>query len=506
SQENGTCATIWPLWKAALENMKTSNYTKSFDTMPELQLDDIILTAEENQLHGGECFKKFKKDLEKSQPTTSQKVEVHKMPLHPLPAMDIEGATILSNGEVVQAIFNKLRVDTSESTTAFDTIKIFTGDQLSVARLQALVNIQAGQEGGYPGFGWGIWMPGLFHAKIADMHGLLYVESATWDTLIANVNTILGHFASTEVVAKLWDERLCHDPEEHGDMIFENTVLFLRDTLISREFMDAIKSGDSGCNPNSWVEVDLVQEHLNFWIKKFYKHEPMDLTQDTPILMLSLKDHGVYDMQPGRVFEDPEDKPIVDSMTTGLQSLTNSSTNPLVEYNKAFQYLQAHHRMQPLVSTRYLPKLTIPSPPSLPLVQQTDASISTTQSGPLTSDSDTMVFMQSSEGEGSGSLVHIGEDNVAEGNFGEEDSVCKDDEDDSSNRSEDNKDEDDQTNTFNLKTEFLLQASPFDPTLTCSDEGDVSFDMDLDMGVGDGWLGIHVDEGFESDDDNFTDE
>lgn len=31
-----------------------------------------------------------------------------------------------------------------------------------------------------------------------------------------------------------------------GDMVYENAVLFLRDALISREYTDAIKAGDSG--------------------------------------------------------------------------------------------------------------------------------------------------------------------------------------------------------------------------------------------------------------------
>jgi len=32
----------------------------------------------------------------------------------------------------------------------------------------------------------------------------------------------------------------------YGDVVFENAVLFNRDALILREFMDAIKIGDSG--------------------------------------------------------------------------------------------------------------------------------------------------------------------------------------------------------------------------------------------------------------------
>jgi hypothetical protein len=31
-----------------------------------------------------------------------------------------------------------------------------------------------------------------------------------------------------------------------GDMVFENVLLFLRDALITHEFTDAIKCGDSG--------------------------------------------------------------------------------------------------------------------------------------------------------------------------------------------------------------------------------------------------------------------
>jgi hypothetical protein len=31
-----------------------------------------------------------------------------------------------------------------------------------------------------------------------------------------------------------------------GDMVFENAILFMHDALISQEFTDAIKCGDSG--------------------------------------------------------------------------------------------------------------------------------------------------------------------------------------------------------------------------------------------------------------------
>jgi hypothetical protein len=49
-------------------------------------------------------------------------------------------------------------------------VRILAGDQLSIACLRTLSSLHAGHEDRYSSFRWGIWMPGLFHAKIADMH------------------------------------------------------------------------------------------------------------------------------------------------------------------------------------------------------------------------------------------------------------------------------------------------------------------------------------------------
>jgi hypothetical protein len=83
---------------------------------------------------------------------------------------------------VAKVIFDKLGVLEKKHTLYLaiqifttdhqDTCKFFLGDQLSIARLRALVSICAGQEGGFSGFGWGVWMPGLFHRKICDIHGM----------------------------------------------------------------------------------------------------------------------------------------------------------------------------------------------------------------------------------------------------------------------------------------------------------------------------------------------
>ncbi|KAI0037338.1 hypothetical protein FA95DRAFT_1459797, partial [Auriscalpium vulgare] len=183
-----------------------------------------------------------------------------------------------------------------------------------------------------------------------------------------------------------------------GDMVFENGLLFMRDALITREFADAVKAGDSGrliavlklwvfmyrgsgrtkyayemlhlihnlvnvwpkefrdiiiknwlVNPTGkeggWVEVDLLQEHLNFWIKKVYKadgdahswdwlamvspcidvlrrlaasihaeigthqgarHSTPDLSRDIAAVMQSLDALKVYRYCEGRVLDDDE--------------------------------------------------------------------------------------------------------------------------------------------------------------------------------------------------------
>jgi len=376
SQENGTCATIWPLWHAEIKNMQVADLTKSFHNAPPLSIDDILHSPIETAFfnkclvhsicrmivtHGGDSFKKFRKDLESNQPRTDQLIEVHKTSLHPLPAWNIDESTIVGNAEVAEVIFDELGVLEKKhtlypairifTTDHRDTCKFFLGDQLSIARLRALVSIRAGQEGGFSGFGWGVWMPGLFHGKICDIHGMfvthwgkpnagtrnpgclafhntrlhrapivltslptfrvcrdlvftslyarilhcLLLVSGTesleeytasvdsWDTLQGHAQAIFKQYANTHMVSDLRSKR--HRAERtstnttgtlptEGDMIFENAVLFLRDALISREFTDSIKCGDSG-------RIVLV---LKIWALSFrgsgrtkYAHEMLHL-------------------------------------------------------------------------------------------------------------------------------------------------------------------------------------------------------------------------------------
>ena len=235
---------------------------------------------------------------------------------------------------MVDSIFDVLQL---KKISGWDRIaRIVCGDQLTIARLHALQSIRAGHEGGYTGFGWGVWMPGLFHLKMVDIHGtfllhwgkaaagprnpgclafhntvlqrkpivttslppfrtcrdLIFVslyarilhclllvsncssldeyvvqDGFSWLLLQTHARQILEGYANPDKVVEIrWQSKragigksLQNKPNETettfrlvgpqafgGDMVFENAVLFLRDTLLSREFTDAVKAGDSG--------------------------------------------------------------------------------------------------------------------------------------------------------------------------------------------------------------------------------------------------------------------
>ncbi|EGO26218.1 hypothetical protein SERLADRAFT_367811 [Serpula lacrymans var. lacrymans S7.9] len=430
SQENETCATVWPLWNASEDDMKLTDFEKLFNNARQLSFKDVILNQSERThfrrclihcvlhiivLHGGEHFHQFRRQLEDSQPMTYNKIEVHKTSLHPFPAMNIDESTIVGNGEVVEAIMSELRIEPKDPIHN-SKVKIFAGDQLSIARLWTLANIRAGQEGGFASFGWGgkpnsgtrnpesLWFHNtrvhyhpitltsldlVFVSLYACvLHCLLLVSSVTsledcskaitsWETLKVHAGTIVDKYTDNELVAVLREQ------QEHaqgnniraGDMVFENAVLFFN-WLVN-------PTGKQ----NSFVEVDLMQEHMDYWIKNFYRahgssaswewlemvapcvnilqhlsqtmssllgtkqgltHEPLDLTRDIPVLMSSLMDHEVYSIKHGRQL-DEGDLPVPDVITIGLQQLTDATNNPIEEYNKVIKRLQARRQLQPVI-------------------------------------------------------------------------------------------------------------------------------------------------------------
>jgi hypothetical protein len=351
SSEHGTCATLWTLFQTTVEDLNLTAVMETAAAAGELSKQDIIHTAQEAEMFkksmihtilriivrfGGEGLKKFGKDLEKNAPCSLSKIPVHETKIYPLPTMEINESTIIGNAEVDEALVNILKL--RESPQWMKTARLVAGDQLSLARLRTVHNIRAGMEGGYAGFGWCIPIPGLFHVKVADMHGMftthwgrtdagnrnpgslnfhnnqlyrhpisltslppfrtcrdlvfvsLYArvlhclllvsklpsleeystKVTSWDTLYEHATSIYTMYGSTQYVSQLrWQRRSARykagteaqtdqhvdrtadaptliREEQGGDMVFENAILFLRDALISREFSDAVKMGDSG--------------------------------------------------------------------------------------------------------------------------------------------------------------------------------------------------------------------------------------------------------------------
>ncbi|KAJ7157684.1 hypothetical protein C8R43DRAFT_1096056 [Mycena crocata] len=547
AQENGTCATLIPLHKAKLGDLLTSKLDKSILAARPLTVDDISLNATDTAffienmvhtilrtivLHGGEGFEKWKADVDAAQPVSADVIEVHKTPLHPLPTMEIDESSITGNVEVIEEIMRVLGFKPDDAEYA-KYVQIIAGDQLTIARQRSILNVRLGHESGPHAWRHTVLMPGLFHAKIADCHGVLethfgrpHVRSPgslgfhntvldrlpitltslppfrtcrdlimvslyarvlhclllvsgtdsldacarsidSFATLVGHAKKIYTEYADADRVQELRERRI---PDERardakikadkkaagkdandagksspphirkGDMVYENAILFLRDALLTREFADAIKAGDSGriliilrlwafcyrgngrtkyahemlhllhnliCvwtkelrsiivqnwvgNPqgkaNCFVEIDLIQEHLNFWIKKIYKadgeghswdwlalispcvdvlrqlatkingdlgarqgskHATPDLAADIDELMASLAEHEVYVEKEGRVLDDDE-KPVPDVLSVGLAALTHgSSTTPLEEFNQLFETLRQRRHLTPV--------------------------------------------------------------------------------------------------------------------------------------------------------------
>ncbi|KAJ7742551.1 hypothetical protein B0H16DRAFT_1323267 [Mycena metata] len=561
AQENGTCATVIPLHNTELEHLLTSELDKSILAARKLTIDDITLSAEESQvfvenmvhtmlrtivLHGGEGFEKWKTELDAAQPVSADAIAVHKTPLHPLPSMEIDESSITGNVEVIEEIVRVLGFKTDDPDYV-KYIQIISGDQLTIARQRSILNVRLGHESGPHAWRHIVLMPGLFHAKIADCHGVLETHFGkanvrspgslafhntvldrlpivltslpsfrtcrdlimvsfyarvlhclllvsgkdsleacaasidSFSTLVGYAKAVYVTYADVDRVQELRERRV---PEERkreattkaakkssepsasekpasvphvqkGDMVFENAVLFLRDALLTREFSDAVKAGDSGrvlivlrlwaflyrgsgrskyahemlhllhnmicvwtrelraiimqnwlANPqgkaNAFVEIDLVQEHLNFWIKKIYKadgaghswdwlalispcvdilrqlatkinvdlgarqgskHATPDLADDIDVLMDSLAEHEVYIEKDGRVLDDDE-KPVPDVISVGMAALTHgATTTPLDDFNTQFETLRSRRQLTPVYDLLGLINVSGRSPP-----------------------------------------------------------------------------------------------------------------------------------------------
>jgi hypothetical protein len=185
--ENGTCATLVSLFCANVEDLKAVALERGFRLAPELKVSDIVLTKDEYTFHrkclihtvlriavqnGGPRLQVFRKELQAMEPRSKFRIEVHKSEIYPLPAMNINEASTVGNAEVIDAVMEELSVDTSKPEFC-GNLRLIAGDQLSIARLRAVLAARAGNEGGASSLRWAVFIPGLFHCKIAATNGFL---------------------------------------------------------------------------------------------------------------------------------------------------------------------------------------------------------------------------------------------------------------------------------------------------------------------------------------------
>ncbi|KIM79999.1 hypothetical protein PILCRDRAFT_9888 [Piloderma croceum F 1598] len=189
AQENGTCATIFPLWNAKPEDMLVDDLHNGIMNAPPLTIDDIQLNdAEADQgiiiNHGGPGFNRWQAVMEKCQPVTGDTIEVHKTDVHPLPAFKVDESSTVGNVEVNDCIDDELRLDQDKPEynrlrlsppirEAPPLQRLNAGDQLTIARQCALVTVRSGHKDAARAYKGRGFLPGLFHGKMTDIHGLL---------------------------------------------------------------------------------------------------------------------------------------------------------------------------------------------------------------------------------------------------------------------------------------------------------------------------------------------
>jgi hypothetical protein len=167
--------------------MLVEDLHKGIMNAPPLTLDDIQLTdAEADQWyacmvytilriivdHGGPGFKRWQSDVENCQPVTMDKIGVHKTHVHPLPAFEVDESSIVGNVEVNDCIDEELQLD-PDKPEYNRLVRINAGDQLTQARQRTILAIRGGHEDAAQAYMGRAFMPGLFHGKMTDIHGIL---------------------------------------------------------------------------------------------------------------------------------------------------------------------------------------------------------------------------------------------------------------------------------------------------------------------------------------------
>ncbi|PPQ92857.1 hypothetical protein CVT25_004345 [Psilocybe cyanescens] len=227
AQENGTCATVIPLHNTTLADIETKHLDEGVKNAPPLKLENLVLTEDESQLmygalvhtvlsvivrYGGEGFGRWKEDLKNDTPKSKEAIDVHKTMLHPLPSMEIDENTITGNIQIIEEMNAKLKLD-AEGPKYQKYLRFLAGDQLTIARQRAITGIRLGHEVGLETWKHFVLVTGLFHSKIADVHGTLLthfgVSSTRSPGSLAFHSTCLDRIPI--VVTSLPSFRVCRD-------------------------------------------------------------------------------------------------------------------------------------------------------------------------------------------------------------------------------------------------------------------------------------------------------
>ncbi|KAG9123824.1 hypothetical protein FRC07_013844 [Ceratobasidium sp. 392] len=298
----------------------------------------------------------------------------------------------------------------------------------------------------------------------------------SWERLLSDAKELFDTYVNISTASKLQSDRRYAGPNEKlGDMVYEGAVYFLRDALNLEELFDAVKCGHSGrilsvlklfaisfrgsgrpqyarallrlihhCEvvwppklrdlilqnwlanptgrPKGFVELDLVQEHLIYWIKReltYVKrvysahgsnetwewltmitpcigalrtltrdfnemignyrtthHSSPDKTRDILKIIESLEKYKVYEVHEGRTFDNKCD-PIVDAQSLGLESLFWGKLSGLKEYNKEFKARQKAYQGPDIAHT--VPHTAFPRYPGAAVATQSTLNGSTSQ-------------------------------------------------------------------------------------------------------------------------------
>ena len=228
SQENGTCATVFPLHDAKPEHMQTADLLESIDKAPPLTIDDICHTKEEAALfqqslehallrtlvNSSDLFSRFRAEVDASLPCTDDQMPLRRTDVHPLPAMNIDESSTTGNSEVMDAIFKELGYPVG--MTKFTGITHLTfGDQLSISHRRTLISNHAGHETRSDSYTNLVFGPGFFHHQMAVVHGIIETHwgdpSAGFrnPSCLSFFNTVLDH--KPIVLTSLPPYRVCRD-------------------------------------------------------------------------------------------------------------------------------------------------------------------------------------------------------------------------------------------------------------------------------------------------------